>query len=358
MRCIFFIVWLTCCISASAQSDSATRDSIYRQWLKFSKKKAVNFNKDNTSFEISLTKQIEKIVNITGVIGDDSETVLQPDDSELPGRAIPSFRGLSQFDSRIEIRALNLETEWDKQVLNNTRSVSLVVHRDQLFPVTDSVFRLYAPTTLRKKYNLCPGEAFADQPVTGEGTAFLIDEKTIVTAAHVFTAPLDQYSIVFGYEMRNKAGDYETLIPVTDIFYPKQVLHSNGDYDVVVVQLDRSTGRPPVKISGKPVPATNTRVYMLGHPSGLPLKLATNARVSGEMGSYYFYTTLDAFQGNSGSPVFDATTHELIGILVSGETDYRWTGSCNSTTICKQPYCKGEKAIMINKVLADFLPRR
>jgi hypothetical protein len=60
-------------------------------------------------------------------------------------------------------------------------------------------------------------------------------------------------------------------------------------------------------------------LYSLGHGLGLSLKVSydgTVIRVVKHMP--YFETNLSLLGGNSGSPVFDAITHELLGIYVRG----------------------------------------
>lgn len=58
---------------------------------------------------------------------------------------------------------------------------------------------------------------------------------------------------------------------------------------------------------------------MLGHPSGLPMKWTTSAEVKENVEQKdYFKADLDAFSGNSGSPIFSDETHQVIGMLVEG----------------------------------------
>jgi len=57
---------------------------------------------------------------------------------------------------------------------------------------------------------------------------------------------------------------------------------------------------------------------MIGYPLGTPMKLAKNARVIfNNEEAQSFITNLDAFEGNSGSPVFNEK-NEVSGILVNG----------------------------------------
>ncbi|MRG46125.1 trypsin-like serine protease [Chitinophaga sp. SYP-B3965] len=288
-----------------------------------------------------------------GLVEDDMEQYLQ-DQAKYPARK--RYVGPSQFDSRIELRDLNPLINNENQIISNARSVGLIILKENLQAVTDSFYRINTSLTLGSKYGLCIGQAFATQPVAGEGTAFLIkgDGPQIMTANHVFTEPVDHYAIVFGYEVLNKTGGaYETFIPITDIYYLTQILYKDEQLDVAVAALNKPTDRPPLTFSTS-APAKEQDVYMIGYPCGLPAKVAMNAGVKENNHPQYFYTSLDAFQGNSGSPVFNMNTHEIIGILVSGEVDFVWNGSCNTVTSCRIPYCKGEKAIRI-KTISDYI---
>lgn len=310
--------------------------------------------------------------NIDKVQDVQNETALEEDMKKFDGEQIDDFReamqayleeemnlpskirhrGSSQFDSRIELRALNPLIKAELQILDNARSVGLIILKENLHAVTDSFYRINTSLTLGSKYGLCKGQAFAQQSVAGEGTAFLINgnRPQIMTANHVFTEPIDHYAIVFGYEVLNKTGGaYETLIPITDIYYLTEILYKDEQLDVAIAALNKPTDRLPLPFSTS-APAKELDVYMIGYPCGLPAKVAMNAGVKENNHPQYFYTSLDAFQGNSGSPVFDMNTHEIIGILVSGEVDFVWNGSCNTVTSCRIPYCKGEKAIRIQTV--------
>jgi V8-like Glu-specific endopeptidase len=58
------------------------------------------------------------------------------------------------------------------------------------------------------------------------------------------------------------------------------------------------------------------------------LKYAAGAEVR-NIKDAYFVADLDIYAGNSGSPIFDKNTHEVIGMVVRGyQRDFRWTGKC------------------------------
>jgi V8-like Glu-specific endopeptidase len=68
---------------------------------------------------------------------------------------------------------------------------------------------------------------------------------------------------------------------------------------------------------------------MIGYPCGFPLKYTYNAWITkNESDNPFFTTNLDAFSSNSGSPVFDLESNNVIGILISGESDYVKIDGC------------------------------
>ncbi|MCF2498338.1 S1 family peptidase [Dyadobacter chenhuakuii] len=258
--------------------------------------------------------------------------------------------GPTSFEKRVELRALTPLIAWQKQILDNARAVAIVIEKNKLHAVTDSIYQLDVGITLGEQFKLCPGTPFISQPVIGVGTAFVLNEESMMTAAHVFQQNLDRYAIVFGYEMINKAGAFEGLIALKDIYYPTRISQSSEELDLVVFEVSRPLDRSFLKFSTEKKPYIFTPLYMIGHPYGLPKKVALNASVQSNGDTEFFYTSLFAAQGNSGSPVFDLNTNEVIGVLVSGEIDYSWNGNCNAANFCKIPYCTGEKVISLTAV--------
>lgn len=256
----------------------------------------------------------------------------------------------SQFGTLLEVRDLNPLISWQKNMLINGRSVGLVVQKSQIHRITDTLYQLDVSGRLGDQFRLCPGELFVDQPVAGEGTTFVIGAKTLVTASHVFSQSIDNYAIVFGYELISKKGAYEVFIPVSNVYFPTKMVLDASEEDFAVYEVDRPLHVAPLPLSNRQIAPDKGVVYMIGHPLGLPKKVALNASVGENSNASYFYTSLDAFQGNSGSPVFLFGTNEVIGILVSGQKDYEWNGQCNRSTNCVPPYCRGEKVVRIRAV--------
>jgi hypothetical protein len=273
---------------------------------------------------------------------------------ELQAKRKNRLTGQSRFDSRIEVRQLNPLVDWQNAILTRAGSVGLIIKKHDLMKVSDSLYKIDLNVTLAKKFNLCASEPFGSQPVAGNGTGILIGDQEILTAGHVFEGPVTDYALVFGFEMENTGGNYESFIDADNVYGFKKLLHVNAELDIAHASLDRKCNRPALKLSANQDVKLNTEVYMIGFPSGLPQKVTANAGVYKNSDRHCFYTSLDAFQGNSGSPVFDRQTHEVIGILVSGNADYVWTGGCNINKTCVLPFCDGEKVVRTSQILSQL----
>ncbi|MEH6538279.1 MAG: serine protease [Psychroserpens sp.] len=263
------------------------------------------------------------------------------------------LRGPSNYDSRVEVRILNPEIEWQRKILEKNKSVAIVVEKEKLSKINEQFYQLDISTSLANFYNLCTNVPFKNQPVIGVGTAFITSRNQMTTAKHVFQRNLENYAIVFGYELLNKNGIVEAIVNKKNVYEPISKVYNNDYYDVTIIELDRPVNRPILAWENSKLLEDSTEVYMIGHPSGIPKKIALNAGIIDNSNSQYFHTTLDSFQGNSGSPVFNRQTHNVIGILVSGELDYKYNGTCNEINVCKLPYCKGEKVVRIDNILKN-----
>ena len=276
------------------------------------------------------------------------------DDQELNPSSSFFLAGATQFDSRIETKQLSDTIPWQRKVRDITESVGILVERNKLHQITATTYQLDIGITLAQKYALCPGEPFGTQPVLGTGTAFVIDENRLLTAAHVFEGPAENYVLIFGFKMANKKGKFDELITADQVYFPKQIIKRDEQLDIAMFLVDRPLQRPVLTLA-KTRPALHTPVYMIGYPSGLPQKVAWNAEIIENTNPMFSYTSLDAFQGNSGSPVFNRTTNEVIGILVSGQVDYTWNSGCYISSMCRKPYCDGEKMINSHVVVAELM---
>jgi hypothetical protein len=124
-----------------------------------------------------------------------------------------------------------------------------------------------------------------------------------------------------------------------------QTLDSGTLNDFALIRLTRKVTDRRIlafRTAGKIEDASE--IVVIGHPTGLPTKVADGAFVRGNDNPFYFVTNLDTFGGNSGSAVFNAKTGVVEGILVRGETDYVIDPgkSCRVPNRCSMDSCRGE----------------
>lgn len=238
-----------------------------------------------------------------------------------------SKRGIWYEDHRMDCFGIT-----DERVKKNANGVAAIVFEKNLIDEKNG-FSTLKIKNYGKSFNLYENEAFREQPVTVGRvcTGFLVKNNVIATAGHCACENnVTDLRIVFGYKMLDPYTAV-TRIPRENIYKGVKIIHKVLNREVnksdwALVQLDREVkGREVVTLSKDKI-ASEQPVYVMGYPSGLPLKYAPGAKVRG-FENAFFTADLDTYMGSSGSPVFNADTHEVIGIVVHGDTrDFRWTG--------------------------------
>lgn len=206
---------------------------------------------------------------------------------------------------------------------------------------------------------ICADERFAKQMTAANCSGFLVAPNLLVTAGHCIQSMTDceSYSWVFDYSNTTSentawAIDKKNIYSCVEII--SRTLDDGTDNDYALVRLDRATDRTPLKFRKSGKVDTNSGLVVIGHPSGLPTKIADGAFIRSNKNKYYFQANLDTYGGNSGSAVFNAKSGEVEGVLVRGERDYVLDSvqNCYRSKICKMDECRGEDVTRITNIEA------
>lgn len=248
----------------------------------------------------------------------------------------------------------------NRSYLELAKSTAAMINNDSLTlkkSSTGNKFYQIEIYSLKDVWALCPSERFLKQPTAAKCSGFLISPTKLVTAGHCISSNSDCKKLkwVFDYKMAS-ANQTEFKVPVESVYTCTKVLaqeyNNETKSDFALVELDRPvTGRRPLKFRQYGKAAVGDELVVIGHPSGLPTKIADGAKVLSTENKY-FLANLDSFSGNSGSAVFNVKTEEVEGILVRGARDYIpvYEKKCFVARKCGDGECKGEASSYITNV--------
>ena len=203
---------------------------------------------------------------------------------------------------------------------------------------------------------MCASERFAEQTTAASCSGFLVGEKHLVTAGHCITgkSACKNYRWVFDYKIAKK-GDKKVKVSEKSIYkcskiVARELVRFGTKDDWALIELDRKvTDREPLEFRKTGKIKKGDDLVVIGHPSGLPTKIADGSTVR-SLTSHYFRADLDTYGGNSGSAVFNATTGVVEGILVRGERDYVTSNGCRASNTIGQDEGRGEDVTYITNI--------
>jgi len=207
---------------------------------------------------------------------------------------------------------------------------------------------------------VCSDDPYANQPTPGMCSGFLVGPDLLVTAGHCVNRfnSCESNNWVFDFKVDETTGRAGVNVDPSTIYKCKKLvnvqLNNWTKADYALVQLDRIVeDRAPLKFRSEGAVADGAPIVVIGHPMGLPTKIAAGANVRTNSHAEYFVANLDTFGGNSGSAVFNVETLVVEGILVRGETDYTYNRDkgCQEIYRCDDDKCRGEDVSRITSIM-------
>ncbi|MGZ3789974.1 MAG: trypsin-like serine peptidase [Bacteriovorax sp.] len=248
-----------------------------------------------------------------------------------------------------------------------SKSIALIVSQDFIEKKMFSSLIKAQLLSDTEGVNVCRDEKFANHHSVNSCTGFLIAPDLVASAGHCFLSADDcaNKKIIFNVRVENEE-EKGYGIANHSIYECSEIVksHYSADdaqdvQDFAVIRLKKKvTARRPLKLRIKGEIEKLDQVFMIGHPLGLPLVSTANARVTDISDPHFFKATLDSFEGNSGSPVFNSKTFDVEGILVRGEDDFLEDskGQCYRNQVYDEgtkdnPSLNGEGVSRISEIL-------
>ncbi len=230
---------------------------------------------------------------------------------------------------------------YDAQLREMALSVAGKVRTYKLYndPEDDSVYN-FKKISLTDWINLCPAEKFREQNTLTSCSGYLIAEDILVTAGHCAIANTDCLTSywIFDYVEGTERIKKENVFKCKQILEQELITKWFKLKDYAIIQLDRKVQsfRKPLKVRTEGKVKLRTELAIIGHPMGIPMKIADGAKVKPLnivesltpirtliRKKYYFLANLDSFAGNSGSPVINIYSGEVEGHLIQGARDFK-----------------------------------
>lgn len=210
-------------------------------------------------------------------------------------------------------------------------------------------------SSYKNTVNLCDGQPFEYQPSAAFCSGFLVSKDIVITAGHCIRDLSDCQSTNFVFDFAKTSANQESyFVAASSVYQCAEVIKTQtGDHDFAVVRLSQPVlDRTPLNVRRSGSLNRGDQVMLVGHPMGLPSKIADGGFVQ-SVGSKIL-ASVDAFAGNSGSVILNSATGVAEGILVAGEADFSYKDGCRVEARCGSN-CTGEEITPIHDVLS-YIP--
>jgi V8-like Glu-specific endopeptidase len=276
------------------------------------------------------------------------------ENSNLPNLTDVKSSVIYGIDNRLDYYEIS-----DPKLKQLARSTAAFIDNDHL--VYDQIFDQYYLEKPDFKLGMCPNEKFTQQPEWAFCSGSLIADDIVLTAGHCVpdAKSCKQFKVVFDYHLQNPTDSISSL-KGKNIFSCRDVIYTTekkNAADFALIRLDRPVeGRAFLSFSVSELTFKDV-LLIVGYPMGKPVKFTTDGKVRSLLSDQFFVASLDAFSGNSGSPVFNQLTYQIVGVLARGEQDFERKNSCYVAKVCSEDSCRGEDVTRISEVMKIWHPK-
>ncbi len=293
----------------------------------------------------------------------------------------PRFAGISSEDlyaQLIQIQAHWLDAagrqQWfeaNADAKRDSRTVLSLIRADKIRDAVDhghavhlltaKTFSTFRFTDHGTEYPLCDDEPYQPEPMGAFCSGVLVGSRIVATAEHCIASDEDARKTRFVFDFRmNDDKNPQVTFSDDQVFAGKRIIQKHASYtedDWELIELDRDVKEldriADIRHTGVLDPVR--KVYALGHPNGLPLKVSAGGAVRNNDSPKIFVVGLDVYAASSGCPVFN-DNHVVEGILARGDTDFIPVGKCVRTNNCPGTGCPGDD-ITRTTSFASFVPK-
>lgn len=215
---------------------------------------------------------------------------------------------------------------------NMARSTAALIPVENLkYDQSRGVYTLSAKgeKSLGENMNLCSGQKFSEQPAAAICSGFLTKNNVLITAGHCAKDSManvcssKKYVWVFDYKVSDRFNAKNMEFPAKNVTGCDSVLKAELDEvtDYAALKLTKRINREPLGLRTSGAVKKGDKLVVIGAPWGVPTKVTKGGRVLYNKNGVFFSASVDTFQGNSGSAVFNERTGLVEGILVRGKAD-------------------------------------
>ena len=251
-------------------------------------------------------------------------------DGPLLKKIHTEYKGLQKFiygeDDRKELENVVSIYGLGKDVIKTLASgVCAIVNKASLELNHNNKYTINGKALSQSSYcgkdkTFCTNIEFGSQKSIVLATGLILNNDRVITADHSFNdINFNEYFIITNYY--SDLTEFES----SNVYEIKEVIEKqkeDEDFDFKILKTTRTfpNSDTRLQINYKKNLKNYDNIFMMGFPSGIPMKITDNAIVF-DIDDLLFYSNLDAFSGNSGSPVFNSKG-EVEGILIGGANDY------------------------------------